>query len=642
MIDAIMPTQGQSGTTLSQTVSATASWNRTFNWTITKTVNPQTLNLFIGDTGNAQYTITVTNDAGTVSAFISGEVCITNGGAISTEGLMSVLEVRSPVNGPVIATANLIVSQHPVLAPGETFCYPYVINISSFVPGQSFKLTANTTITNHSGHQEPFGPSTSASGNFPLMTTNVNETINVTDTNQPGQVYNFTAIFGGDSQFVNYSIMYNCTNQGENINTAKILQTNQTASATVTVKCYALTVTKTTNTSFTRTYNWSITKIAIDPISNKQITSLTLAPNEQYTVRYFITVTPVIVDSNFTVSGVITVTNPNPDSAAAVTVSDLISTTSGNISVTPSPSSAVIPAGGTATFSYSRTFNVSVSGTNIATVTLQNNTGLTTDFTSQPVLFDFSNAVINEINPCVKVMDSFKGQLSDPPVCRMPMTFTYDRIIGPFANCSSVVTAVDNTAAFMDTTAYGTANWVITVSVPCKGCTLTIGYWKTHAGFGPQPNVVGPLLAKGTITLGTDGGPKTAYITNEAQVVAILSFFGWDSTIPGPTQTADASNGINRLYAQLLAAKLNIANGADPSTINATITAADAFLATHDSTDWARLSRAQRTQVNTWQSLLEGYNTGVTGPGHCSEQTDVTSAAIFSADSEDTTNETEM
>lgn len=138
----------------------------------------------------------------------------------------------------------------------------------------------------------------------------------------------------------------------------------------------------------------------------------------------------------------------------------------------------------------------------------------------------------------------------------------------------------------------------------CPGaCTRTIGYWKTHAGFhGHNADRVTPLLP---VRLGTNGGTKTVQVTSAAQAVALLEFSG------------DASNGINKLYAQLLGAKLNIASGADGSNVAATIASADAFLANNNAANWTGLSRTQKNNVLAWMTALDNYNNGLNGPGHC-------------------------
>ena len=77
------------------------------------------------------------------------------------------------------------------------------------------------------------------------------------------------------------------------------------------------------------------------------------------------------------------------------------------------------------------------------------------------------------------------------------------------------------------------------------------------------------------------------------------------------------SNGITKLYAQLLAAKLNIVNFANPYEIEDVISDADDFLADYGYEDWDSLDKDQRKMVNGWKSYLDDYNNGLIGPGHC-------------------------
>jgi hypothetical protein len=136
------------------------------------------------------------------------------------------------------------------------------------------------------------------------------------------------------------------------------------------------------------------------------------------------------------------------------------------------------------------------------------------------------------------------------------------------------------------------------------GCTLTIGFWKNHAGFGPQADVLSPLLP---IYLGDVGGAETLLVDSAAEAVAILKMKAYGG----------ASNGIAKLYAQLLAAKLNVANGADDSDIADAIDDADEFLAMYDHGDWNNLTRTQKNFVNRLMSMFDRYNNGETCPGHC-------------------------
>jgi len=143
------------------------------------------------------------------------------------------------------------------------------------------------------------------------------------------------------------------------------------------------------------------------------------------------------------------------------------------------------------------------------------------------------------------------------------------------------------------------------------GCTLTIGYYMNHAGLGhgKQVDEVTPLIEKAgcTIYLGDKDGTKSVKVCTAAEAKNLLDRQG------------NSANGINRLYAQLLAAKLNILGGASDDAVADTIAAADAFLADHCADDWDGLSAEEQQDVNEWQSTLDSYNNGMIGPGHCDE-----------------------
>jgi hypothetical protein len=136
------------------------------------------------------------------------------------------------------------------------------------------------------------------------------------------------------------------------------------------------------------------------------------------------------------------------------------------------------------------------------------------------------------------------------------------------------------------------------------GCTRTIGYWKTHAGNrGNNPDVVSQYLP---IWLGDVGGPETIQVTNAAQAVLILSM-----------KLGHPSNGITKLRAQLLGAKLNFAAGADDSAVASVVDDADEYLATHGLDVWAGLEEMERQMILGWMETLDDYNNGYIGPPHC-------------------------
>jgi hypothetical protein len=135
------------------------------------------------------------------------------------------------------------------------------------------------------------------------------------------------------------------------------------------------------------------------------------------------------------------------------------------------------------------------------------------------------------------------------------------------------------------------------------GYTRTIGYWKTHCGFGPQEDVVSTFLP---LLLGEAGGVDTQVVSTNSEAYSIFNTKDYGG----------GSNGIAKLYAQLLAAKLNLANGADGTAIWETVAAADAFLAVTSWMEWSSLQKCDKKMVLSWMDTLDQYNNGLLGPSH--------------------------
>lgn len=134
---------------------------------------------------------------------------------------------------------------------------------------------------------------------------------------------------------------------------------------------------------------------------------------------------------------------------------------------------------------------------------------------------------------------------------------------------------------------------------PGDSCTFTQGYWDSH---GPVPkgnnDYTWPQSVKdaGGFTLGN------VFYTN-AQLQSIL-------------QQPTKGNGLVSLAHQLIAAKLNVANGADPTDVSQTIVDADALIGALvvPPVGTGSLPPADTSALN---DALADYNEGKTGPGHC-------------------------
>jgi hypothetical protein len=121
---------------------------------------------------------------------------------------------------------------------------------------------------------------------------------------------------------------------------------------------------------------------------------------------------------------------------------------------------------------------------------------------------------------------------------------------------------------------------------PSLGCTLSQGYWKNHTSEWPVTN----------LTLGT-----VNYTASQLQLIFAQPVAG---------------NGLISLSYQLIAAKLNIANGADASAIQPTINAADALIGglIVPPIGTGTLTPASTSALTT---ALDNYNNGLIGPGPC-------------------------
>lgn len=119
-----------------------------------------------------------------------------------------------------------------------------------------------------------------------------------------------------------------------------------------------------------------------------------------------------------------------------------------------------------------------------------------------------------------------------------------------------------------------------------QNCTFTQGYWKNHTEVWPVSS-----LTLGTVTY------------NAIQLLQILN---------QPAQ----GNKLTILAHQLIAAKLNLANGADPSSISTTIANADALIGNRVVRPIGSGTLPNSPTVG-YANTLDDFNNGLLGPGHC-------------------------
>lgn len=613
-INPMNPTQ--SGTTLTTTVSATGELVREFHWEISKSVSPESLELFVGDVGNPQYTVSVDNTGFTDTTKVSGEVCVNNGGDYWTRDLMIKVSVVNPGMGtPVLAGPVVVdVSSAPFIAPGEEHCYPYMIEFTPEGGDTSYRVDSEVTITNHSGHiDEPFGPETKEDFISPTVpTTFVNQEINVDDTNglSWGPV--------SDDMSWMYNQEFTCENGDDytHDNTATIEETEQNDDATVSVTCHELSVSKTADTSFTRDFDWTIVKSA-------DVTEINVQVNQApVTVNYEIDVDSSPTDSEHAVSGSITISNPAsiaaPLNAVTDKVNDLVdATVDCNMATT-------VPAMDSLVCTYEASLGGASDGTNKATATIDNydrtdpnnpvSLGTTTDFMgTAAVTFGDPTTVEDE---CVTLDDNNPEGPMAQEICAdaTPANVPYSKNFGPFTEVG--MSTHSNTACIATddgTEKCDTVDIPITVNGPAppgenpgEGCTLTQGYWKSHTRDGF--NGFQHLQIQELIESSPDGkillGDMVITTVDEAHDVFI---------------SAQGDDLVAKLKSQLLTTKLNILSSADGTDIEATITAADTFLSVlgMDEIPKGKAGKDLREEANQLKGELDSYNNGEIGPGHC-------------------------
>jgi hypothetical protein len=372
--------------------------------------------------------------------------------------------------------------------------------------------------------------------------------------------------------------------------------------------CYdidPLQVSKTAETSFTRTWSWNIEKSA-------STSTLLLADGQIFPVNYSITVNATSTDSDWNVSGQITITNPsgNPD-AIISNVNDVLSDfdpVSVDCGVT---FPYALPGGQTLTCTYSQNLSGPIDQTNTVTV---NTSGLVPGGSASTSVV-FSSTPTNEVDKCVTVNDTNPNGPNGWTVCSgdVPTTTTYTVNFGKNdsadVNLECGLNTHTNTSTLTtnDTETSTTSSWTINATVECtNGCTLTQGYWKTHNNEFKGGAPADPTWYNNTSTLPL--GEKTPFFSSGSTWFEIF----WMPPSKG-------NNAYLQLAHQYMAAKLNILKGTSaPSIVLSAINWAEKEFFP-GKTPSMSLTKTQANQARYYASILASYNEGLIGPGHCSE-----------------------
>jgi hypothetical protein len=572
--------------------TANTYWKNTTTWTIDKQVTPASADRLIGESATFDYTLVIDRTDVASDWKIYGEVTIINPSNVAVGYTVS--DVIG--NAQVAVTLNCDVN--PIPAKGTATCTYAIFPGSQAYAGENNVAIVTSTTVGVGGGQA------SAQVNWGAAEQVGPTSVDVTDTPDDLQFdpLSQSGVVGDTS--IPYKQTYTCSTDtslydpvtgkySDTINNTAEIKDGDTVidddSETVTVNCYRPFVSKTADASFDRDWTWTVDKTA-------DATELTLSVGETYVVNYTVKFTSSSADSNHAISGKISVVNPSP-LAMNVSVADVLN--DGTPVVIDCGDGAgdvtlAVAANSSADCDYTAAPDSDSATLNTATATLN---GIAFNATAD-VNFD-----ITETDECVDVSDTFDGSTVTGTLCgegdSFEQTFTYTRELR-YDVCGEYT--VENTAAFVtnDTDTPGSNDHTIVVDVPCGGCTLTIGYWKTHNSYRAAPDDAG-WFNIGNL------GPDTPFFISGRTWYQIF----W---------TSPAGNRYYNLAHQYMGAKLNILNGAAPTpAVTAAIAYAESLFNSKTIAQVGALKGKDLTALNTNQGILAAFNEGAIGPGHCDE-----------------------
>ncbi|MBM7518245.1 sortase domain-containing protein [Nocardioides nitrophenolicus] len=438
---------GQSSTATTEvcrpgiTKSVKAEYGRTYKWKLAKTVDEDSVE--IGPDGSAtfHYGVTATPDGFTDgTASWSGTISVTN--PSTTTALTTTVSDVSGVPGWTCAITG---DPTVVVAIGDTAVVPYTC---------TGDVTTHPSGTNTA--TAAFGGKTVAT-QVPVSftkVTDVDKTVTVTDPKAPSTTLG-TADWGDGTQATTFE--YDWTAPAGTLgvcetydNTATITETAQTASAQVEVCREApLTVTKTAEGTFDRTYHWTIAKAADQ-------TTAEIRDGQSHDFHYTVDVAKDgFTDSGWEAHGVITVHNPNTyaDGGIVADVTDDLSGVTGGVCTVTGGTDVELAPGATKELDYACTFQAkpaSYTGTNTATASW-------TDPDDEPATATGSAALSLEVDDEVDKSVDVNDDKTEPGASHPLGTSTWDN--GPFSYTYTVTksgvagtcTTYDNTAVIVQT-----------------------------------------------------------------------------------------------------------------------------------------------------------------------------------------------
>jgi len=593
---------------------ATPTFKRTYSWTIEKSVDVPKWKLDPGQTGTSTYTVMVTKDQKDSDFAVTGTISVKNP---NPAGSMTVA-----LSDDLPGSTNLTLgcTGLTIAALGTGTC-----TYSADLPDNTRRLNTATATIN--GLAVSYTAPVDFTGVLPTTVYGYPE-INVTDDADDGVNQGWGPI--SSTQSFTYTAERTCARTIKDYwdkktrhNVATITETGAKAFKDVTWECTlppnaTLNMIKDAVPAWERDWGWTIEKAADQTSINP------LSIDQTFLVNYDVTVTPTVADL-FKVSGSVNITNADHTEPASITsLSDALSP--GNIGINLNCGITLpytLAGGATLTCTYDRTLSpaeaqlAGLPPAQESTVVLTNKaTAVTTDdfYGTQTFTAEWSATFANpdpETDKCVDITDTNLAEPLATQYCGVGgvKVFEYPLTVGPYQECGDYT--VHNVASLKsDDGKMPTAEWTIDVKVPCVGCTLTPGYWKTHSAYGPAP--YDPAWMK----LGNADNDETSEVQDEGFFLSGQTYYQvlWTSS-----QGGNAYYILGRAY---IAAQLNILGGAGSTpAVDGALKAAEGLFKKYKPDQVAALKAndSVRKDFITAAGTLDAFNNGLTGPGHCSE-----------------------
>ena len=483
------------------------SFTQTYTWTITKSAAEESQSIAAGGTAAFNYTVNVSHDAGTPGDWqVNGTITVANpnAGDVTLSGIDDTVDNGGTCS--VDTGGDLIVP-----AGGTTYRYTCTYTSAPSPAAGTNTVTVrwddqalgdgSLLAGGSASWQEPFDfgsvAPTIVDGSVDVTDTLRGDLGTVSYTDSPTTSFSYSVPFTGDPA--------GTSTTHDNTATFTTDTTGTTGSAGTTVTVYVggdLTVAKTANASFTRAYDWTISK-AVDR---------TLVEQSGGTATFNYTVNAAetgFTDSGWTVDGTITVSNPNDWEDVTVSLNDSLP------GCTLASPSVTVPADRSVGVDYSCPLSSGTDGTNTVTATWDKSAFFTpSDSASAGAGFVFGSPT-STIARTVTVTDSSMGSLG-----ALTATDTQPFASGTYAYSRTVNVLGGQCVTYPNTAAITGTGQSAGRSVKVCGTNtgaLTMGYWQNKNGQAiiagaNQTALLTYLTGLNPLTDAT--APLSAYVTN--------------------------------------------------------------------------------------------------------------------------------